>query len=252
MSEPETSLSVPLAQKSTMQRLVGSIVSPLGTFADIARKPTWIAPVLISLLLGLATTATFSHRVGWDTVINKQLEQSPRTASLPLEQRQQLAAKQVPIARVVGYAGAVIFPFLLVVVLALIFFLIFKVYGSVVTVEGVTYSASLGIISFGFMPQMIKGLIGVVLLLLRSPNSINIENLVPSNYGALVGDSAAKWMLALMTRLDIFNFWVIALIALGFWQISPKRFSYAASLAIIAGMYLAYTLVVVGFSAAFS
>lgn len=82
---------------------------------------------------------------------------------------------------------------------------------------------------------------------MRSPDSIDIQNLVPSNYGALVSDSAAKWMMALMTRVDLFNLWVIALIALGFWQINPKRFAYAPCVAIVAGMYLIYVAVVVGF-----
>ena len=252
MSDLEAGLSIPVAPQSTMQRLIGSIVSPLQTFADIARNPTWIAPVFIFLVLGLATTTIFSRRVGFESVINKQLEQSPRAANMTPEQRQQLAEKQAPIARIFGYAGAVVAPFLLVVVLALIFFVLFKIYGSVVSVPDIPYTTSLGIVSFAFMPQVIKNIIGLLILLVRSPDSIDIQNLVPSNYGALLGDGAAKWMVALMTRLDIFNFWVIALIALGFWQISPKRFNYAACVAIVAGMYLLYVLVVVGFAALFS
>jgi hypothetical protein len=252
MSDMEAGLSVPVTSQSTMQRLIGSIVNPLQTFADIARKPTWIVPVLISLVLGLATIAVFNHRVGFESVINKQLEQNSRTANMTPEQRQQIAARQIPMARVVGYAGATVGPFILVVVLALIFFVLFKIYGSVVSVPDIPYTTSLAIVSFGFMPQVIKNIIGLVILLVRSPDSIDIQNLVPSNYGALVHEGAATWMLALMSRLDFFNFWTIALIALGFWQISPRRFNYAACVTIVACMYLVYVLVVVGFTAAFS
>ncbi|HEV8482119.1 MAG TPA: hypothetical protein VGV87_01065, partial [Blastocatellia bacterium] len=40
------------ARLGPLQRLIGILFSPGETFVDINRKPTWLAPLLISIVIG--------------------------------------------------------------------------------------------------------------------------------------------------------------------------------------------------------
>ncbi|MFY9570795.1 MAG: Yip1 family protein, partial [Blastocatellia bacterium] len=91
------------ARLGPLERLTGTLLSPGETFADINRKPTWLAPMLIVLLVGLASSLFFEWRVkpDWDrffrTQVTKALEKSGRT--VPPEQIDQQVAMQVKFAK---------------------------------------------------------------------------------------------------------------------------------------------------------
>ena len=69
-------------------RLVGVFFSPKETFADIARRPSWIAPVLLMTVLGLVTAFVMNQKVDWRDVASKRIEASPRAANMTAEQKE--------------------------------------------------------------------------------------------------------------------------------------------------------------------
>jgi hypothetical protein len=69
---------------------------------------------------------------------------------------------------------------------------------------------------------LVSGLLFIVILLLKAPGTIDLENPVATNVGAFLPESLPKALLSLGKSLDIFSLWVLALIAIGFAAVNPK------------------------------
>ena len=213
-------------------RIIGAIINPRPTFEDIARKPGWLLPILLLIILSLTITTVFGKRVGWRAFMEKQLAQNSRVQQMTPEQRENLINQQVKFAPIFGYAFGVIgFP-IVVVIVAAIFMGIFN--------------------ATSYMPFVIASLLGVLILCLKPPDQIDLQNLVASNAGTFLSSDAPKWLLALGTSLDIFTFWVLGLMAFAYSAVRPKKIKFGSALTWIVGLWVVFVLVKVGFAAMFS
>ena len=68
---------------------MGVLFTPQSTFEDIVRKPSWLLPVAISIILGLLVGVAINQRVNWRVFMSQQMEKSPRAAQLSSEQKEQ-------------------------------------------------------------------------------------------------------------------------------------------------------------------
>src|SRR5579862_5437946 len=91
-----------------LSRLIGVFFSPLEAFADISRRPSWWVPVVLSTLVGLAFVSAISSHIGWDQIIQQQMDQSPRTQNMTGAQRTAALQGAERIVPVIGYVGAVL------------------------------------------------------------------------------------------------------------------------------------------------
>lgn len=245
-----TTAAVPEApqQIGAFGRLVGAIINPRPTFEDIARKPSWLLPLLLLIILSLSITYIFGKRVGWRAFMEKQLAQNSRVQQLSPEQREQTLETQVKVAPIIGYVFGVIgFP-IVVVVIAAIFMGIFNATSS----AALDFKTSLGVITHSYTPFVIASLLGVLILCLKPPDQIDLQNLVASNAGTFLSSDAPKWLLALCTSLDIFTFWVLGLMAFAYSAVRPKKIKFGSALTWIVGIWVVFVLVKVGFAAMFS
>jgi hypothetical protein len=92
----------------------------------------------------------------------------------------------------------------------------------------------------------VAGLLGVVVLLLKDPSTIDLENLVASHAGVFLGSEASRRMRTLAASLDIFSIWSVTLLAIGYRAAIPRRISVAKALSIVLGVWLLGVLVKVG------
>ena len=229
-------------------RLIGAIVNPRPTFEDIARKPSWLLPLLLLIILSLAITYIFGQRVGWRGFMEKQLAQSSRAQQLTPEQREHALETQVKVAPILGYVFGVIgFPIIALVVAA-IFMGIFNATSS----AALDFKTSFGVVTHSYMPFVIASLLGILILYLKPPDQIDLQNLVASNAGTFLSSDAPKWLLALCTSLDIFTFWVLGLMAFAYSAVRPKKIKFGSALTWIVGIWVVFVLIKVGFTAMFS
>lgn len=90
-------------------RLLGVFYEPGKVFADVAENPRWgIAPILISILVGIALVYSISTHIGWEQTIRQTLANNPRTADLPADQREKAIATGTKIASIGGWVGAIL------------------------------------------------------------------------------------------------------------------------------------------------
>src|SRR5215467_1650965 len=87
---------------SEIARLSGVFLSPRKAFADIARRPRWWIPVLLTGVFSTIFITAYSQRVGWERIVRQQIERSPRSDSMSAQQREQAIAISSAVAKLAG------------------------------------------------------------------------------------------------------------------------------------------------------
>jgi hypothetical protein len=231
-------------------RILGTIISPGETFADIARRPTWLVPLLLYIVVFCSITAVFGQRVGWERFIQQEIRRNPRQAEaverMPAEQRQQMIRQQASLAPYFGYAMGTVGTLIG-------FFIISGVLLGAVNLLGgarLGYKTALGVTAHGFyVPWFLSGLMGLAFLLFDDPQRFDLRNPVPLNLGALWNEPA--WLNSLGASLDVFSFWSLFLLAVGFRAAAPKKFTTGGAFVLVMVPWALYVLVKVGLSALF-
>jgi hypothetical protein len=233
-------------------RLIGALVSPRATFEDIARNPSWLLPLVVMIVVALATTFLIGQRIGWRAVIEKQIAHSASAqrhmAQMPPDQREHVLELQTKIAPYFGYAANIIvFPLVCLLIAAVMMGVL-----NGTSSAGLDFRTSFGIVTHGYLPGVVGFLLGIGILYLKPPDQVDIQNLVASNAGAFVSNDAAHWLQTLAISIDLFSFWIIGLIAFGYAVARPKKVSMGKALICMIAIWAVYVLIRVGFAAAFS
>jgi predicted tellurium resistance membrane protein TerC len=123
-----TPIPAPEAQASLspIARITGVFFNPKTTFADIARRPTWIAPMLLLFVIYLGLNLALVNRADWLQVTKDQIEKSKfasrQIEQLPEDQRARAIEQGAARAKIVRYVRGVIGWPLLIVVLTAVYF----------------------------------------------------------------------------------------------------------------------------------
>jgi hypothetical protein len=91
-----------------------------------------------------------------------------------------------------------------------------------------------------------------LILFLKPPGTINLENPVAANVGAFLPDGTSKTVMALGTAIDLFSFWIIFLIGLGFAAYNPRKLKLGSSISIALTVWAVYQACRLGLTFAFS
>jgi hypothetical protein len=200
-------------------RIAGIFFSPGNTLEDIVRKPSWIVPVAILTFLSVLVCISINQRINWRDFISQEIEKNSRASQLSPQQKEQqidAGAKYAPYATYIfGIPGA----FVLVLIVALIMLGAYNLLAG----ANVNYTTSLGIVSHAFVPSIISSVLFLLILFLKTPGTVDLENPVATNIGAFLPEDSAKWLAKLCTSIDIFSIWTLVLIAMGFAVANPKK-----------------------------
>ncbi|MCL6480778.1 MAG: YIP1 family protein [Firmicutes bacterium] len=231
--------------------MLGVFFSPGEIFAELARHPGWIAPVLLYTLLSLAITYSFTERVGWERYLQRQMERNPRFAQqleqVPAEQRSAMLQQQATISKWIGYGIGTISYAVMIVLVAGIMLLAMNVLGS----TRLGYKTALAITAHAYMPWALAGLGGLAVIYLKDPSDVDIQDLLASHVGAFLPEETSPALRALAGSLDIFTFWTLFLLAVGFAAAAPKKLTTGKAFGIALVPWGIYVLGKVGLAAVF-
>ena len=233
-------------------RIFGVFFSPKATFESIVRRPTWVLPLLLIMIVSLGAGATLGRRIGWRALIEQQIQRNTmaqqRLEQLKPEQREQIITQQAKFVPLTVYLGTTLGTAIAMVVIAAIFLGVFNLIGGV----QMRFSTSLSIVAHAWMPMVITGLLAILILFLKDPATVDPQNIVASNAAIFLGDGAARWRSVLLGSLDLFSFWVMGLLATGYAAVNRKKLSFATAFAVVFCVWLIYVLGRTGIAAAFS
>lgn len=234
----------PLTQ---VQRVVDTYTEPSKTFNDILRSASWWLPFVLSVVVGVGYCVSIGHQVGWSKTYANVLRQDPsaqaRLANVPPAS----LAKAMAIGTKITEISAYLWP-----VLALIVALI----AAAVLMATLNFGFG-GQIKFGRMfavwmyaglPMLIKFILAIIALFAGlNGDSFLISNPVGTNIGYYLSTDTPRWLYTLASSMDIFTFWMLALLVIG-CSIVGKIKKGSAATAVI-GWWLLIVIVRTGFAA---
>lgn len=245
-----TTLPAPEAQPAIgpFGRIIGVFFSPTPTFEDIAKKPSWVVPMVLLTLFSIAATVAFNQRVNWREFMAQQIEKSPRAANMSTEQKQQQIEGGAKITPIITYVFGVCGPALLALLITLVMWGAYNLLGGANT----NFGTSFAITTHASMPGLLSSLLLILVLYLKPYGTIDVENPLATNVGALLPEDSAKWLLALGKSVDIFTFWMLILVAIGFAATNPKKLRGGKAFSIAFGVWAVWVVLRVGWAFIFS
>jgi hypothetical protein len=227
--------------------LVDVYFSPREAFARIARKPSFLLPLVGYLVLAIGFAAVWMNRVDAREFVKTQLEESGQWDKIPGEQRESILDSAAGRMKTFGMIGPVVFtPLILLVVSAALMFVFRFFYGS-----EVVFKQAFAIVTWCFFAlALITTPLLFLVLQLKGDWNLNPQDVVQANLSLLLDKStAAKPLWALLSSIDLFNLWLVLLLAVGFGVASRR--STASALWGVAIPWLLIVLVKVGWAALF-
>jgi Yip1 domain len=236
-----TTMPAPEAQPaiSPFGRIIGVFFSPKAAFEDIARKPSWVAPILLLTIIGLAMNIFLAQKVDWRSFSEEQLTSSPRGQQIPPDQKDQAIERTRQGNLYFCYVRGVIGTLFLALVLALVYWGAYALIGG----ARITFRNSFAVVAYAMLPGGLRDLLGIPILMLKDPSTLgNPYNFVGSNPGAYMSLSDPKWLSAMGSSLDIFVLWSVVLTAIGFHSMDLKKLKMSKAMGIAVGVYIFFTL----------
>ena len=215
------------AGMSEISRLTGVFFEPSKTFADIARRPKWLVPTLLAIVVSLVFLAVYSQRVGWERGIRQQLENNPRSAQMTAEQRERTVQMGAKFYSVGGYAAAVAGVAIYYVVVSGV---LLGIVAGLLSVP-VKFKQVLAVVSYANLTRVISGLLSIIVLFLKNPDDFNLQNPLAFNLGAFLDpQTTPKFLHSVAGSLDLFSIWPVLLMAIGLKASGGKRLSFGGAL----------------------
>ena len=203
---------------SEAARLAGVFFSPGKTFADIARRPRWWIPVILSAILGTVYLNAFTQRVGWESVIRPAIERLPNAQSMTTQQREQAIATAARFYQYLGYGGSAVGTLVYVFIVAVLLMFLFDTIMS----AGIGLKRMMAIVAYAFLPLVVQTALSMVVLYLKDPEEFNLQNPLMFNVGAYLSPDAPAALRALGSSIDLFSLWIMVLLAIGISSAARK------------------------------
>jgi hypothetical protein len=245
-SSLETPESTP--SKSFLSRVIGVFIEPGETFEDIARKPSWIAPLLLLILVSVSVVETILMKVGASQIALQSIQRSGRGAQMDPAQLDQIAARSAAVMRIAMPASAVLGTPLFMLVVAGIGLLILNVFFG----QRAKFKQVFSVACYADLPSILGAVMAVAVLLFGDANAFNVQAPAPTNPGFFMNPlTASHALFALASSLDVVVFWFMALLAIGFSRVVQKKVKTPTIFMTLLGAWVLLVAVKVGFALIF-
>ena len=210
MSDPNTPATG--AEMSTAETLTGIFFEPSRTFEALRARPRFLVGGIILLVLACLVTVLLYTRVDMGQYIRDRIEKSPQAAQLSDAQKDM----QVKMGKNLGMLAIPMSVPIIIAGGAALYLLGVLAFGG-----SISYSKSLAVWVYSSIPPSVLGaLIAILVLFLKSPDSIDPEHMVATNPAVLLGEDASKVLVAVLSQFDLLRFYGIFLAALGLRKVA--------------------------------
>jgi hypothetical protein len=246
--EPE-----PIPQ-SFFNRLIGVYFSPGETFQEIGRAPRILTPLILVMVIGALGGYLMVDRIGVRSVLNRQLEPAVASGKMsPEEANKQLEELSSGVVGVITRYSFPVFGMLYPPIFALIMVGISKLITMLIGGDN-RFRSLLSVTIYAVLAvSIISSALLIVLLYLKPPDEFDLNNPIGSNLAAILTmtlgkDGLPKFLMALGRWIDLFAFWTLALLSIGFAAVSHKVKASTMGIA-LACIYALVALVAAGVAA---
>jgi len=208
-------------------RILGIFFEPKKTFDDIVERPRWLVPLLLVILSGMAYLYVFGTHVGWAGYLHRILDNNAQMQRLPAEQRQRIFDIQLRFASVGGMIQiAIAIPVMYLIGAGIATGIIKGLLG-----VPMRFKQAFCVFCYAGLPSLILRALSIVVLYLKNPEDIDLQNPFASNFGALMDpDKSSKFLYSFASSVDLFSIWILLLAATGLKAAGGKRLSFGGAL----------------------
>jgi hypothetical protein len=194
---------------NSFQRIIGVLFSPDATFASIARRPDFLVPLVLLLIVSLAAGVIMAPHIDFGAAARESMEQNKNATPEQIEKAVRISAS---IGKVFTYISPVL-SLIGLLVIAGIVLLAFRIFGG----EG-DFKQAFSVTCYASIPTIIKTVVTLIIIVAKGGMipAQALATLVRSNLGFLVDYKTNPMAFALLSSFDIFSFWFLALLIIGF------------------------------------
>jgi hypothetical protein len=214
------------ADRGFLATLIDVFVAPGDAFRAIAARPHFVAPLLMAIGIGLAFSAVWVTRADPVEFMRAQMEESGGAERIPPEQRAAVIQTQAKFFKVFAWVGPLLFAPLAYAALAVLFLFVYRFfYGA-----EATFAQSLAVVAWCFAAfGLVLNPLILLVMALKDEWSVDPHSVVQASAAAFLDKAATpKSLYALAGSLDLFSFWLIALLSIGYGAVIRKPASTAA------------------------
>ena len=186
-------------------KLGNIFASPIKTFEALDKKPTWIIPILILILV----TAVI-NQISFPIIMDAQLERfrsNPDISAEQLEIIEQQITGNLNQQRIFMLVGQLIVTPIIFLLIAGIFYLI----GNIFLGGDATYKKVLSIYSWSSFILILSALVTAPLILAKGNLNISLSPAL-----LLSGDALGTKLYTLLSQFKFFDIWFLVVFAIGF------------------------------------
>jgi hypothetical protein len=225
--------SVPTEDSGFWNKFINIFVNPQKAFEVLDRRPTWLVPMLIVIVLVLITT-----QLTFPLLMEAQLDRFKENPDISREQmeliRQQLS-ENMNTQRIFAAIAQVVFMPILYLFLAGIFYFA----GSVILGGDSTYKKVLSVYSWSGLISLLGSIVVTALIMIKGSTGFSLSPAI-----LLPPEAVNTTLHTLLSKFDLFTIWFLAVFGYGFAMIF--RFSLAKAyiaIGILWGIYIAISTI---------
>lgn len=227
-------------RKSFLGRFFGVFISPGETFEDVARRPDFIAPLIVLVVSSVVVTESVIAHIGMERLLRLALEQ--RGQHVTPEQFQSALKIQTIIAHI---SGVVLVPIGLLIVAGVCLLIVNVMFGA-----EVSFLKAFSVTCYAGLVHVLESVMGLAMVFLGDAEHFNVNGFIPSNPGFFLNPlETSKVVMALASSLDLFTFWTIALLGIGFSVATKGKVSTGKVILVLVGFWVVWVLIKVGLAA---
>ena len=242
MSDPIAMPSTPAtsaSEMSTAETLTGIFFEPSRTFEALRARPRFLVAGLILLALACLVTLILYMRVDMGQYMRERMERSPQAAQATEAQKEM----QVRMGKTLGAVAVPLSVPILIAGGAALYLLGVMAFGG-----SISYLKAVSVWTYSSLPPSVLGaLIAILVMFLKSPDSIDPEHMVVTNPGALMSEESSRVLVAALSQFDLLRFFGLFLAALGLRKMA--KLSSTQAWTIVLGLWLIGALLRIGSAA---
>jgi hypothetical protein len=185
-------------------RIIGIFFSPGKTFQDIQRKPNWLVPAIILVVISLGFVYLTKPIILKDaqTQALAQIEKQ----NLSEDQTEQALARAEKMTSIMIFVGPAVGSFIVFLILAAIWLFI----SNTILGGNATFSQMLGVTVY-------KDFIGILAMLVKLPIILAQQTMnIHFSLATFMPDSAqTTFLYKMLSKVEVFNIWIIAVLCIG-------------------------------------
>ena len=241
------------AKLGPWQRLIGTLFSPGETFQDVNRKPTWLIPMLLIMVLAAAFMIFFNSQTdeGWRIFMREQMSRQSGGGAQSNAGNLDMGIKIMKWSYV---GGAFIVSPIYYLIIAGAFALVMLIMQAQTTFKRILSVVVWSACGTG----IVQSIVNIASLLARDSESLSrigpkeLGTISATNLAVVLPSGSSPALLALGQSLDIFSIWFLILLVIGFTAIAGSRKITKGKIAgVVFGLWILTIVMKVGGAAMF-